>query len=113
MLKAQQLIAGFEDAEKHLAEVRADIEAYLALTGGKPSMSGLNDKLFRARRGIAEASLESRRALERALRETNSSSLEEIEGDPKYRLQWTKKIRLKANLGQSLKTSRQDFKGKR
>jgi predicted RNA-binding Zn ribbon-like protein len=88
---SEQLIAGFEEAETHLAEVRADIEAYLALTDGQPSMSGLNDKLFRARRGIAEASLEARRTLERALRETNSSSMEEIEGVPAVQAAMDKK----------------------
>ena len=55
---SEHLIAGFEESEKHLAEVRAGIESYLALTDGQPSMSGLNEKLFRARRAITEASLD-------------------------------------------------------
>jgi hypothetical protein len=88
---SEQLIAGFEDAEKHLEDVRADIQLYLTLTEGQPSMSSLNDKLFIARRAITEASLEARRTLERALKETNSSSMEEIEGVPAMQAAMDKK----------------------
>lgn len=79
---SEQLIEGFDEAEKHLGEVQADIKAYLALTDGQPSMNGLTDKLFRAKRAIAETALDARRALERALRDTKSSSMEEIEDLP-------------------------------
>jgi hypothetical protein len=96
---SEGLIAGFEESEKHLTEVRADIESYLTLTEGQPSMSGLNDKLFRARRAITEASLDARRALERALRETNSSSMEEIEGMPEVQAEMDKRDQTQRQLG--------------
>lgn len=96
---SEQLIAGFEVAEKHLADVRVDIEAYLALTDGQPSMSGLTDKLFRARRQITETSLDARRALERALRETNSSSIEEMENLPEVQFAMDKRDQTQRQLG--------------
>jgi len=96
---SEGLIAGFEEAEKHLEDVRADIKAYFVLTEGQPSMSGLNDKLFRARRAITEASLDARRALERALRETNSSSMEEIEGMPVVQTAMDKRDQTQRQLG--------------
>ena len=96
---SEGLIAYFEEAEKHLAEVRADIEAYLVLTKDQPSMSGLNEKLFRARRAITEASLDARRTLERALRKTNSSSMEEIEGLPELQAVMDKQDQVQRQLG--------------
>lgn len=96
---SEQLIAGFEVAEKHLADVRADIENYVALTDGQPSMSGLTDKLLRARRQITETSLDARRALERALRETNSSSMEEIEDLPAVQTAMDKRDQTQRQLG--------------
>jgi hypothetical protein len=95
---SEGLITGFEDAEKHLADIQADIQAYLALTDGQPSMSGLTDKLFRARRAITEASLDARRTLERALRETNSSSMEEIEDLPEVQSAMDKRDQTKRQL---------------
>jgi len=88
-----------EDAEKALADIRADIETYLTLTDGQPSISSLTDRLFRARRAIAEASLEARRALERALRDTNSSSMEEIEGLPEVQTAMDKRDQTQRQLG--------------
>ena len=96
---SEGLIAGFEEAEKHLEDVRADIKAYFVLTEGQPSMSGLNEKLFRARRAITEASLDARRTLERALRETNSSSMEEIEGMPEVQTSMDKRDQAQRQLG--------------
>ena len=96
---SEHLIAGFEESEKHLAEVRAGVESYLALTDGQPSMSGLNEKLFRARRAITEASLDARRTLEQALRETNSSSLDEIEGLPEVQTAMDKRDQTQRQLG--------------
>jgi hypothetical protein len=96
---SEQLIAGFEEADKHLGEVRTDIEAYLALTEGQPSMNGLTDKLFRAKRAITETSLDARRALERALRETNSSSMDEIEDLPEVQAAMDKRDQTQRQLG--------------
>ena len=79
---SEQLISGFEAAEKDLMEVRADIETYLKLTEGQPSMNLLTDKLHRAKLAITGTSFDARRALERALRDTKSSSMEEIEDLP-------------------------------
>jgi hypothetical protein len=95
---SEELIAGFESAEKHLEDIQADIEAYLALTDGQTSMGGLTDKLFRARRAITEASLDARRTLERALRETNSSSMEEIEDLPEVQASMDKRDQTKRQL---------------
>jgi hypothetical protein len=94
-----QLIAGFEEAEKHLGEVQADIEAYLVLTDGQSSINGLTDKLFRAKRAITETSLDARRALERALRETNSSSMDEIEDLPAVQTAMDKRDQTQRQLG--------------
>ena len=88
-----------EDAEKALADIRADIKAYLTLTDCQPSISSLTDKLFRARRAITEASLDARRTLERALRETNSSSMEEIEGLPEVQTAMDKRDQMQRQLG--------------
>ena len=96
---SEQLIAGFEEADKHLGEVRTDIEAYLALTEGQPSMNFLTDKLFRAKRAITETSLDARRALERALRETNSSSMDEIEDLPEVQAAMDKRDQTQRQLG--------------
>jgi hypothetical protein len=96
---SEQLITGFEEAEKHLGEVRSDIEAYLALTEGQPSINGLTDKLFRAKRAITETSLNARRALERALRETNSSSMDEIEDLPAVQTAMDKRDQTQRQLG--------------
>ena len=79
---SEKLISGFEEAEKDLKEVRADIETYLKLTEGQPSMNLLADKLHRAKLAITGTSFDARRALERALRDTKSSSMEEIEDLP-------------------------------
>jgi hypothetical protein len=88
-----------EDAEKALADIRENIKAYLTLTDGQPSISSLTDRLFRARRAITEASLDARRTLERALRETNSSSLEEIEGLPEVQAAMDKRDQTQHQLG--------------
>jgi hypothetical protein len=88
-----------EDAEKALADIRANIKAYLTLTEGQPSISSLTDRLFRARRAIAEASLDARRTLEQALRETNSSSMEEIEGLPEVQTAMDKRDQAQRQLG--------------
>ncbi|MGD0952732.1 MAG: hypothetical protein ABR985_10135 [Methanotrichaceae archaeon] len=88
-----------EDAEKALADIRADIKAYLTLTEGQPSISSLTDRLFRARRAIAEASLVARCTLERALRDTNSSSMEEIEGLPEVQTAMDKRDQTQRQLG--------------
>jgi hypothetical protein len=96
---SEGLIAIFESAEKHVEDIQADIQAYLALTDGQPSMGGLTDKLFRARRAITEASLDARRSLERALRETNSSSMEEIEDLPEIRSAMDKRDQMQRQLG--------------
>jgi len=79
---SDQLASGFEEAEKHMKEVRGDIETYLKLTEGLPSMNLLADKLHRAKLAITGTSFDARRALERALRDTKSSSMEEIEDLP-------------------------------
>jgi hypothetical protein len=79
---SEQLIAGFEEAEKHLKVVQADIETYLELTEGHPSMNLLLDTLHRAKLAITGTSFDARRALERALRDAKSSSMEEIEDLP-------------------------------
>ncbi len=96
---SELLIAGFNEAEKHLDEVQADIKAYLALTDGQPSMNGLTDKLFRAKRAIAETALDARRALERALRDTKSSSMEEIEDSPIVQAAMDKKDQAQRQFG--------------
>ena len=56
-------------------------------------------RLFRARRAIAEATLDARRTLERALRETNSSSMEEIEGLPEVQAAMDKRDQAQRQLG--------------
>jgi hypothetical protein len=96
---SEQLIVSFEQAEKHLDEVQADITAYLALMDGQPSMNGLTDKLLRAKRAITETSLEARRALERALRETNSSSIDEIQDLPDVQAAMDKRDDAQRRLG--------------
>ena len=96
---SEQLIAGFEEAETRLADVKVDIETYLVLTEGQPSMGGLTDKLFRAKRQIAEASLEARRTLERTLRETDSASIEEIEDMPEVQAAMDKRDQAQRQLG--------------
>ena len=88
-----------EDAEKALADIRENIKAYLTLTDGQPSISSLTDKIFRARRAIAEASLEARCTLERALREANSSTMEEIEGLPEVQTAMDKRDQAQRQLG--------------
>jgi hypothetical protein len=96
---SEALIAEFEQAEKYLDEVQKDITAYLALMDGQPSMNGLTDKLLRAKRAIAETSLEARRALERALRETNSSSIDEIQDSPEVQAAMDKRDDTQRRLG--------------
>ena len=96
---SEGIVTEVEDAEKALADIRADIETYLTLTDGQPSISSLTDKLFRARRAIAEASIEARCTLERALREANSSSMEEIEGLPEVQTAMDKRDQMQRQLG--------------
>lgn len=96
---SEALIAGFEEAEKNLADIAADIEAYLTFTEGQPSMSGLTERLVRSRRAITEASLDSRRTLERALRGTNAATLEDIEGLPEVQTAMDKKDQAQRQLG--------------
>jgi|GEM_PF-2174837 hypothetical protein len=96
---SEDIVTEVEDAEKALADIREDIKAYLTLTEGQPSISSLTDRLFRARRAIAEASLEARCTLERALRETNSSSMEEIEGLPEVQASMDKRDQAQRQLG--------------
>lgn len=85
-------------AKEILADV-SHIQAYLALTDAQPAMVGLTDKLFRARRQITETSLDARRAIERALRETNSSSMDEIEDLPTVRISLDKRDQTQRQLG--------------
>jgi hypothetical protein len=106
---SEHLIADFEEAEKHLADARADIEAYLVLTEAQPSMSDLNDKLFRARRAITEATLDARRTLERALRKTILPQWTRSKDDQKCRLQWTNEIKCNASSGLLSKTFKAGF----
>ena len=96
---SEDIVTEVEDAEKALADIRENIKVYLTLTEGQPSISSLTDRLFRARRAIAEASLDARRALERALRETNSSSMEEIEGLPEVQASMDKRDQAQRQLG--------------
>ena len=84
---SEDIVTEVEDAEKALADIREDIKACLT------------DRLFRARRAIAEASLEARCTLERALRETNSSSMEEIEGLPEVQASMDKRDQAQRQLG--------------
>ncbi len=97
---SEQLIAGFEKAEKHLADVKADIGAYMALTEGQPSMSGLTtDKLFRAKRQIAEASLEAGALWSGPFVKLIPVPWNRSKTCPKFRLLWTRGIRRNGNLG--------------
>jgi DNA repair ATPase RecN len=91
---SEDIVTEVEDAEKALADIREDIKAYLTLTEGQPSISSLTDRLFRARRAI-----EARCTLERALRETNSSSMEEIEGLPEVQASMDKRDQAQRQLG--------------
>ncbi len=96
---SEQLISGFEEAEKHLKVVQADIETYLRLMEGQSSMNLLLDKLIRAKRAISETSFDARRALERALRDTKSSSMEEIEDLPAVQAAMDKKDQAQRQFG--------------
>ncbi len=96
---AEDRVLEFEQAENRLFEVKGDIEAYLALTEGQASMSGLTDRLMRAKRAIAEASLEAKGALARAVQETNPLSHLEVLDDPKVQSAMDNRDRIQGQLG--------------
>ena len=62
-------------------------------------MNLLLDKLIRAKRAISETSFDARRALERALRDTKSSSMEEIEDLPIVQAAMDKKDQAQRQFG--------------
>lgn len=96
---AENLVSEFEHAEKHLAEVRADIETYLKLCESQTSTNGLNDRLMRAKHAIAEASIEAKHAIVHAFHETDSLSQIEVMDDPKVQSALDNRDRIQSQLG--------------
>ena len=62
-------------------------------------MSGLNENYSELGEQLPKLRLDSRRALEQALRDTNSSSLEEIEGLPEVQTAMDKRDQTQRQLG--------------
>lgn len=91
---SEDIVTEVEDAEKALADIRADIKAYLTLTEGQPSISSLTDRLFRARRPY-----------ERPIRLPWKKSKDY----PKCKPQWTSEIKHNASSGLLSKTLKAGF----
>ena len=75
---AEDRLSEFEIAESHLSEIKGDIETYLALADGQPSMILLNDRLMRAKHAIADAVMETKQAIIHAVQETKVHSQIEV-----------------------------------
>ncbi len=96
---AVDAISNVEAADKHLADVKKDHEAFLKLTDGEPTLSGLLDKLSRARRILSDAELDARHSLERAIRTNAAMSTHEAEGLPEVQSALDKRDRVKNEKG--------------
>lgn len=96
---ADNLSSEFEQAESHLAEITNDIESYLTLADGQPSLIGLNDRLIRAKHSIAEAILEAKSAIIHAVHDTEALSQLEVMDNPKVQSAMDKRDRVQDQLG--------------
>ncbi|MGB5100894.1 MAG: hypothetical protein WBN94_09905 [Methanothrix sp.] len=100
---AEEVVAQIEESEKHVLEVSSDIEAFLGFSGGEMALSALADHLIRARRQLADANMDARHALERAIRMKTALSAREAEGLPEVQATYDRRDRLQAELGPNIK----------
>ncbi len=71
------------DVEKRLIDIRDDIEAFLKLSGGEPTLSVLADQLVRARRSVSDIDFRYRTELQHAI--SRGATGLEAESDPEIR----------------------------
>jgi hypothetical protein len=93
---AVDAISNVDAADKHLEQVMKDREAFLKLTGGEPTLSGLLDRLSRARRIVNDAELDARNAVERAIRNHAALNVREAEALPEVQSAFDKRDRVRS-----------------
>lgn len=103
---AEDVISGVDAADRRLADVRADYEAFLKLTDGEPTLAPLLEKLARASRVLSDAELEARRAVEHSVRVNKGMSVREAEGLPVVQVAYDKRDRLQSEVGPVIETLR-------
>ncbi len=96
--EAEGLVAILQDAEQHLKDVQKDIEDFLELTGGEPSLNGLSEALIRARRTISNVTFEANAIREKTVRQNKSMSPLEAEQLEVVQHAFDKRDRIKAEL---------------
>jgi hypothetical protein len=94
--EAERLYDEIQMAESRVAEVKADIKRFLALTDGEASLERLSEKLTRARRMISDVEFEASIALERAIRQNRSLTPREAEHLGVVQTAFDKRDRVKA-----------------
>jgi hypothetical protein len=100
--EAKTLIPTYEAAIKREEEIRADIEKFLALTGGEATRIRLTDDINRHRRAISNAEVEVKNAIARETRRTGLSPVE-VERQPAVQAAMDRSDRIKADLAPKLK----------
>jgi cell fate (sporulation/competence/biofilm development) regulator YmcA (YheA/YmcA/DUF963 family) len=110
--EAENIATALQEAENRVAEVQADIEKFLELTGGEASLTslgiGLADKFARARRTLDNVVKETNAIRERAVRTNPGMTPLEAEQLEVVQQAFDKRDRIQAELGPVIA----DFEGK-
>ncbi len=96
--EAANLAGPHWDSEALLLEIQADIQKFLTCTNGEP-LSGLLDRLSRARRIVNDSVLDARNAVERSIRNHAALNVREAEALPEVQSAFDKRDRTQSEKG--------------